>query len=744
MAADARAGRTLTRLWCAAAAVALACASAAHAQVDSAIASIPHPRVAVVLSGGSAKGLAHIGVLQVLEQLHVPVDIVTGTSMGAIIGGIYSVGYSAEDLEAIMSSTDMENLFRRPTDRRQLRPMRKAEDARYTVTFPLSGRSVGLPTAVVSRQAIAERIEKYTWPAHGVTDFTTLPRAFGALVTDLGTGDPILLHKGYLAQAIEASAAVPGAFAPVRLYDGRIVVDGGAVRNLPAVNARDLGADLVICVDVSERIEPADSLRSIVDIVNQTVAFRVQASTSRQRKLCNVVIDPDIEGLPSLDFSQAAVWVARGRVAAQEHAAELAAIADSVRKLRGIVPVRRVLPRDDSIRVHAVRWTPVSAGADVLVRGAVGLEAGDWVSAGSAAAAVTRIYATGRFDQVSYRIVPDSAGDALVFDLSEGYRDALGVGVRYDSHFGAAFLASAVIHDLGTPGSQATLSARIGDEQVYDAQYSVGADANTHLVRTVQATYLRTPLRVLENTGSPLPPVLDVRRISAQLAGVVSTSTVAAVELAHEWSRDGLPADTGLFAAKTQAYTSLAATVEADTYDQAFMPARGVSLRWRAEVADRSVGAGASFVRHFLSADGALPVLPRTSLLGGITLGHALGEDLPLHDRFYLGGALPSLVWPAQFVPFLGLNPQSQSGRAVQVAQAGIRAQVTGGVAVALRANVGNVFEAWPTHFDARQYQSGFGVTVGTQLAPGPLALTVAARTLHSRPVIELEFGAAF
>jgi NTE family protein len=340
MAADPRAGRTLTRLRCAAAAVALACASAAHAQVDSAIASIPHPRVAVVLSGGSAKGLAHIGVLQVLEQLHVPVDIVTGTSMGAIIGGIYSVGYSAEDLEAIMSSTDMENLFRRPTDRRQLRPMRKAEDARYTVTFPLSGRSVGLPTAVVSRQAIAERIEKYTWPAHGVTDFTTLPRAFGALVTDLGTGDPILLHKGYLAQAIEASAAVPGAFAPVRLYDGRIVVDGGAVRNLPAVNARDLGADLVICVDVSERIEPADSLRSIVDIVNQTVAFRVQASTSRQRKLCNVVIDPDIEGLPSLDFSQAAVWVARGRVAAQEHAAELAAIADSVRKLRGALDAR--------------------------------------------------------------------------------------------------------------------------------------------------------------------------------------------------------------------------------------------------------------------------------------------------------------------------------------------------------------------------------------------------------------------
>jgi len=258
-----------------------------------------------VLSGGSAKGFAQIGVLQVLQELGVPVDLVTGTSMGSIIGGLYAVGYSPRDLEHLAVTEDWSNFFKRPTSRRDQSLVDKSVDERYTISFPLNRARPGLPSGFLPRQGIAEHIERYTWPASGDTNFALLPAPFAALVTDLATGNPILMRSGSIAQAMEASAAVPGAFAPVRLADGRRAVDGAVVRNIPASDARSLGADILICVDVSEQIAPVESLRSLVDIVDQTVAFRVQASNDVQLPLCNVVITPDITGLPSVDFAQA-------------------------------------------------------------------------------------------------------------------------------------------------------------------------------------------------------------------------------------------------------------------------------------------------------------------------------------------------------------------------------------------------------------------------------------------------------
>jgi NTE family protein len=214
-------------------------------------------------------------VLQVLQQLDVHVDLVTGTSMGAIVGGLYAAGYSPSQLDTIVTREDWGSLFHRPTDRRQQSPTEKAASEQYMITFPLEHARIALPQSVVPRQAIAERLERYMWPVHNVSDFNALPTAFGALVTNLNTGNAELLQQGSLAQAVEASAAVPGAFAPVILPDGRPVVDGAVVRNLPAEDARRMGADIVICVDVSERPSPAESLHSLIDVVQQTVAFRV-------------------------------------------------------------------------------------------------------------------------------------------------------------------------------------------------------------------------------------------------------------------------------------------------------------------------------------------------------------------------------------------------------------------------------------------------------------------------------------
>src|SRR4051812_14514149 len=348
----------------------------ARIQVSSAQAVVnvlpaPAPRVAVVLGGGTAKGFAHIGVLDELERMGVPVDLVTGTSMGAIIGGLYASGYSPAALQAIVENEDWGNFFRDQTDRRLQMLYRKQQDQRFTVTFPVDRARPTLPVGVISRQALAARLDRLLWPVHDVTDFMQLPTPFGALVTDLATGDPVLLRSGGLAEAMEGSAAVPGFFAPVRLDDGRVVVDGAVNRNLAAEDARKLGADFVICIDVSERVAPVASLKSLVDVVDQTVSFRVQASNAVQRPLCSVIIEPDVDGISSMNFSRVPVWVERGRAAARQHGAELQAIADSVRRVRGAPVPRRIPERTDSLFIRRISWTKLSPGAQSIAAGAI-------------------------------------------------------------------------------------------------------------------------------------------------------------------------------------------------------------------------------------------------------------------------------------------------------------------------------------------------------------------------------------
>ncbi|MEP6493246.1 MAG: patatin-like phospholipase family protein [bacterium] len=705
---------------------------------------MPHPRVALVLSGGSAKGFAQIGVLQVLEELGVPVDLVTGTSMGAIIGGLYAVGYSPRDLEHLAVTEDWSNFFRRPTNRSYQSLADKIDDQRFTITFPLNRARPGLPIGFIPRQGIAEHIERFAWPASGDTNFMLLPTPYAALVTDLATGQPILMSSGSIAQAMEASAAVPGAFAPVRLADGRRVVDGAVVRNIPASDARALGADILICVDVSEHVAAVDSLRSLVDIVDQTVAFRVQASNLTELPLCRVVIDPDINGLPSVDFSQALTWIARGRTAALAHRAELSAIADSLRQLRSATRPRAAIRQLDSLFIRRVSWSKVSGGADGMVRGTLELGDDTWVSLPKVEAAVSRVYSTGRFDQVSFRFVPRGDASDLVFDLTEGDRDVLALGVRYDTPRGVGLLASATVTDWISPGSSASLSARLGAEQQFDARDVVGEGPEAHFVQTYRVTLSRTSLPHFREVSPIASPTFDVREIAAELGRTLSSSTVVSVDVAHTWSHDGATGADPEWALRSQSFTALGATFRTDTYNRSFAPTHGYALLWRSEVADHDRGGDATFTRHFVDAQGAYSVFNNVTLVGGVDAGYAYGADLPEHDRFLLGGSVRSAVWSTQFIPFLGFEPQSRAGTAIQVAQAGVQAELPYNLIATVRGNLGNTFDAWPARVRRSEYVGGAGLTIATMLAPGPLSFTIASRKWRAAPIVEISFGAVF
>jgi NTE family protein len=521
-------------------------------------------------------------------------------------------------------------------------------------------------------------------------------------------------------------------------------VDGAVVRNIPASDARALGADILICVDVSEQVAPVDSLRSLLDIVDQTVAFRVQASNMTELPLCNVVITPEINGLPSVDFAQATTWIARGRRATFAQRRQLTAIADSVRQLRGTVPPRPALGHIDSLFVQTVRWSKVSEGADDMVRGTLELHDSSWVSLADVEAAVTRVYATGRFDQVSFRVVPRDGANDLVFDLTEGDRDVLGIGVRYDTPQGVALLASATITDWISPGSSASVSARLGAEQQFDARDVVGAGPDAHFIQTYRATFSRVSLPHFRSVSPVESPTFDVREIAAEIGRTLSSSTVVGVEVAHQWSHDGATGADAEWALRSQSFTTLAATVHADTYNRSFAPTHGGALLIRSEVGDYDHSGDATFTRHFLDAQGAYSIFDNLTFVGRVDAGYASGASLPEHDRFLLGGSVPSTVWSTQFIPFLGFEPQSRVGTSIQVARAGAQVELRDNLVATLAGNIGNAFDTWPAGVHRSQYVGGAGIAIGTMLPPGPLSFSIASRSLHAMPIAEISFGAAF
>ena len=275
------------------------------------------PKIGLVLSGGGAKGLAHVGVLKVLEKAGIKVDIITGTSMGALVGALYASGYRAAELEKIIRSQNWSRLIFDVIPRWQLRMNDKKGDGRYFIDFGLKKGKIVTEGGLTRGQRVSLLLSRLTWPVHHIRDFSKLPTPFACMATDLQTGQPVVLSNGSLADAMRASMSIPSVFNPA-MVNGRMLVDGGLVRNFPVSQAKKMGADIIIGVDVSDAPKTQKELKSAFVILSQISMYRNEKDLKRQRALCNILISPDIRGFTSASFTKAEILMHRGEEAAKK------------------------------------------------------------------------------------------------------------------------------------------------------------------------------------------------------------------------------------------------------------------------------------------------------------------------------------------------------------------------------------------------------------------------------------------
>lgn len=377
------------------------------------------PRIGLVLSGGGARGAAHVGVLKVLEELRVPVDAIAGTSMGAVVGGLYASGLSAGEIEAVMTSINWQEAFRDRPPREDLTLRRKQEDENFLVKFPLGvrGRRFVLPKGLLQGQRLSQTLRRLTLPVASITDFDQLPTPFRAVATDLETGEVVVMASGDLTSAMRASMSAPGVFAPVE-REGRLLVDGGVAENLPVDVARAMGVDVLIVVDVDGPLLTRDKLTSVPVISNQMLAILIQKNAGEQlQKLTgrDILIQPPLGDASSFDFGRVARAIGAGERAARGAAGRLAALAVPDAEIEHYF-ARRSVPRQSPPRIDFVQ---VETGAGQYSERIAGLfkdMQGKGFDPDAVARRVTTLYGEGSLDTLDYRVVQRDKRYGLTID----------------------------------------------------------------------------------------------------------------------------------------------------------------------------------------------------------------------------------------------------------------------------------------------------------------------------------------
>jgi NTE family protein len=401
----------------------LAAPTITHAQAVAAAAQAPvephRPRVGLVLSGGGARGVAHIGVLKVLEQLRVPVDAIAGTSMGAVVGGLYASGLSARDIEKIMTSIDWQDAFRDRPARADLDLWHKEEDETFLVKFPLGvrGWSIVLPKGLIQGQKLTETLRRLTLPVARITSFDDLPTPFRAVATDLETGDSVVMGSGDLTSAMRASLSAPGVFAPVE-REGRLLVDGGISDNVPVDIARAMGVDVVIVVDVGFPLLPRKDLSSATVISNQMLAILIRHNAAAQLATLtpkDILIQPALGNASSFDFGVIAKLIGVGETAARGKTEQLAALAVSETRMQAYQQ-RREAPRGPPPIIEFVQTDPGSERYGPEIHTLFKDQIGKPLDPDAVAQRVTAIYGRGGLDTLDYHVIGDPSRYGLGFD----------------------------------------------------------------------------------------------------------------------------------------------------------------------------------------------------------------------------------------------------------------------------------------------------------------------------------------
>lgn len=428
-----------------------------------------NPRIGLSLAGGGAKGFSHVGVLKVLDSLGVKVDYIAGTSMGAIVGGLYASGYSGKEIEKIVMDTDFYSLIRDPKSRKESTFFNKSVD-KYLFSIPLKNGKITLPSSISSGQKNVYLLKELFKNVSSVNDFSKLPIPFMCIATNLESGNMEIFEKGDLVQSIMASSAFPSLMDPVKIGDS-IYIDGAMTVNYPSKPLKEKGIDIVIGVDLNQDLSKREDLNNIIAILNQVIDFGIQKDTRRQYKYTDINIKPNLTGMTATSYDDKKKILDSGYVEGLKYAAILDQLPkrefDRLRQ-----PVNQIYSnvyKIDSISIEGGRIYGKN-----YVLGKMGLRLPSMQTYGSINKGLDKLIATNNYRFINYDIVTENNFNYLKLYVTEDEaRHFLKVGLHYDEIFKTGLLLNYSAKRLLFKNSNLSLDVVVGDKPRYYLNYFI-------------------------------------------------------------------------------------------------------------------------------------------------------------------------------------------------------------------------------------------------------------------------------
>lgn len=699
------------------------------------------PKIGVTLSGGGAKGLAHIGILKAIDSAGLKVDFITGTSMGSIIGSLYAIGYSADTIEMIARTIDWDLMLSNQAGLRSLFMEEKEEYSKYIIELPWVNSKFRLPSGVLEGQELWLKFSELYFPVYAQKKFSEFSIPFSCIGTDVGTGEAVVMKEGEIISAIRSSMAIPSVFTAVD-FNGQRLIDGGIVRNFPVRDVRDMGANFVIGSNVTNGLLPSDKVRNVLQILMQVAFFREAEDARLEVPQCDIYIPFKMEKYNMGSFSDAEAILQVGLDEGRRLYPTFKRIADSLNEIYGPNPlIKDRLPEVNKVTISSYEVKGVEkTSADFFVH-TMNFTTGRSYTAKQLANMVRRAYGTRYYSRVVYSLVPQPDSTCrIVFEVTENPFTFAKLGLHYNRFTGVGIIANITSRNFFTTNSRSLVTINLGE---------------TFRVRAEHLQYLGR----LKNVAIPLDLQFDrfdfttydsyvqdglykqnYLRLGGKLQFSASRNFSIGIGQKFEWLRYTPTISKGLEFKGSNNFMSTYGYLALNSLDRSIYPKKGVKLEAEAarvarqhpnlkfiedgvQLPDGSVTIStAPYLRTTLNVESYIPLGHRATFLmagqGGINFNY----NGNVMNEFVIGGLTKTF---RNQVTFAGLPEGSLYTPAMAMMQGGLRVQIFNNTYLTGRANVlFNNFISQSSFFTNPDFLSGYAVTFSYNFALGPLELS--------------------
>jgi NTE family protein len=703
------------------------------------------PKIGLTLSGGGAKGLVHIGILQALDSAGLKVDYITGTSMGSVVGGLYAAGYSGDTIETIARELDWDLLFSPSPQLDLISIEEKDEYNKYAIEIPFQKGKFKIGKGIIEGQELWLKFSELFLPVYNIHDFNKLPIPFACIGTDLSTGDAIVINKGNIISAIRASMAIPSVFTPVDI-NGKTLVDGGVVNNFPVLDVKKMGADYVIGVNLSKGLDKAEDLETMFDVLLQ-LAFLKDAITFEEHKAaCDIYILPELTGYGTGDFSYSDSIIDIGKQLGDVYYPVFKQLADS---LNTLYPpnkpfVKNRLPKTKKIVIEKYSVTGLKNTSENFFFGLSGLQSEKNYSYEKVSESIHHIYGSRYYKKIQYDFLPSDSGKTeMKFIVEENPLAAIKFALNYNDYTKLSLIGNITIRDFLLKESRASATVSLSENpRLYFEYYKYlgkfrKLGINTSFYRESVDFPAYIDFELYETLRHSLTS-FDVRaqynltrKMYVGLAQQYNTSVIKTKE-SPEVIFDGRNEFWHTYATfryssrDKKNFTTRGLRIRADfgfIYDQI----GEVSVMNKAGDFYNADSLGLNFqdmyrlnfkIEHFS------PLTNRFVLLKAATVSYLHTKTPYLPNSFQVGGVADNI---ANQVQFAGLNESEIKTGSIATGMLGIQYRVAGSVYLIGRANVGiyNFYKMDIDDFDSdNNLLTGESLTAGVMTPIGPIEIS--------------------